>query len=153
MDLSSLADIIVVDRVHHLHTFTDSPPNEFRLQETDSLAPEQNDEDEDDQTIMEKTHINVIPNTNESPVVTSPVNNKTNQDNPTIEKMTPSNDKDYKPPEQSNIMNASTVTLIPTNDPMLDGTKRFLKFNIQPFIAFFLSRSFSKNRWYYKTNI
>ena len=57
------ADIIVVDRVHHLHSFTDSPPNEFRLQETDSLAPDV--DDEDDQTIMEKMPVNIIPKLDE----------------------------------------------------------------------------------------
>ncbi|CAF2383810.1 unnamed protein product [Rotaria sp. Silwood2] len=110
-------DIIVVDRVHHLHSFTESPPNEFRLQETDSLAPEQ--VDEDDQTIMEKTHVNIIPTVVESSV--TPVIIDTNEINSTIEKMTSSNDKENKIPEQALIMNESTTTLIQTNDPFLDG--------------------------------
>ncbi|CAF3879023.1 unnamed protein product [Rotaria sordida] len=109
-------DIIVVDRIHHLHSFTESPPNEFRLQETDSLAPQQ--EDEDDQTIMEKTHVNIIPIVEFS---TTPDIVDTNESNGTIEKMTSSNDKENKIPEQTLIMNASTTTLIQTNDPFLDG--------------------------------
>ncbi|CAF1531885.1 unnamed protein product [Rotaria magnacalcarata] len=118
-------DIIVVDRIHHLHSFTESPPNEFRFKDTDALAPEQDDDDnnnndEDDQAIMEKTHVNIIPNVDESPVL-PPVISNTNESNPTVAKTISSKDKENKIPEQSTIMNASTITLIPTNDPMLDG--------------------------------
>ncbi|CAF3397719.1 unnamed protein product [Rotaria sp. Silwood1] len=110
-------DIIVVDRIHHLHSFTESPPNEFRLRETDSLAPEQ--EDEDDQAIMEKTHVNIIPTVVESSL--TPVIIDTNESNRTMEKMTSSNDKENTIPEQALSMNVSTTTLIETNDPFLDG--------------------------------
>lgn len=109
------ADIIVVDRIHHLHSFTESPPNEFNFQETDSLAPDP--EDEDDQTIMERTHVNIIPDTNEPATATTTVD----EVKPIDETMTASNDKENKTPEQSMVMNASTVTLVPTNDPTLNG--------------------------------
>ncbi|CAF1277669.1 unnamed protein product [Adineta steineri] len=116
-------DIIVVDRIHHLHSFTESPPNEFCFQETDSLASEH----EDDQAIMERTHVNIIPNLDEPMPITSTVD----ESKATIEKMTSSNDKENKMPEQSVIMNASTVTLIEINDPALDGilerTNRIVK--------------------------
>ncbi|CAF0807824.1 unnamed protein product [Adineta ricciae] len=113
-------DIIVVDRIHHLHSFTESPPNEFNFQETDSLAPDP--EDEDDQTIMERTHVNIIPDTNE-PAPSTPATTTTTVDEAkSIDgTMTASNDKENKTPEQSMIMNASTVTLVPTNDPTLNG--------------------------------
>lgn len=117
------ADIIVVDRVHHLHSFSESPPNEFRLQETDSLAPDeqQEEEDDDDQAIMEKMHVNVIPNSDE-PIPTP--SNTINESSPINEKMTSSNDKENKIPEQSINMTVSTMSLNPTNDPTLDGTNK-----------------------------
>jgi hypothetical protein len=117
-------DVIVVDRIHHLHSFTESPPNEFRLQETDSLAPEQ--EEEDDQTIMEKTHVNIIPNLDETMQI---LPTTTDESNPIIEKMTSSNDKENKTPDQSINMSVSTLTLNPTNDPSLDGTTKIYCFN------------------------
>jgi hypothetical protein len=107
------ADIIVVDRVHHMHSFTDSPPNEFRLQETDSMPTEQ--DDDDDEKIMEKTHVNIIPNLDE------PVPTDITESNRTVEDSISSNDKENKIPEQSITMNESTITLIPTNDLALDG--------------------------------
>ena len=107
-----LADVIVVHRVQHLHSFTESPPNEFRFHDTDSLAPEQ--EDEDDQSIMEKTHVNII----EEPIQTLPIEE---EPTPIPEKMMTSNDKENKVPEQSINMTVSTLTLNPTNDPSLDG--------------------------------
>jgi hypothetical protein len=112
----------VVDRVHHLHSFTDSPPNEFCFKDTDSLAFEQ--EDEDDQTIMEKTHVNIIPDHDESQSTPPTPITTNNKSNPTTEKMTSSNDKENKTPEQSINMNASTTTLTTTNDPLLDGKKK-----------------------------
>ncbi|CAF1202729.1 unnamed protein product [Adineta steineri] len=53
-------DIIVVDPVLHLHSFTDSPPNEFCLQRDE----DDNDDDSED-ILMEKSHINIIPNLDE----------------------------------------------------------------------------------------
>jgi len=99
-----------------LHSFTESPPNEFRFQDTDSLAPEQ--DDDDDQTILERAHVNII----EEPVSARSNNDQTN---PIVEKMTISNDKENKIPEQSISMTVSTLTINPTNDPSLDGRKRF----------------------------
>ena len=107
-----LADVIVVDRIHHLHSFTDSPPNEFCLR--DSFAPGERGDDDDDQSIMEKTHVNMI----EEPIQTLPTKE---EPTPTIEKMSSSNDKENKVPERSMNMTVSTITLNPTNDPSLDG--------------------------------
>ena len=70
-----LADIIVVDPVLHLHSFTDSPPNEFCLQP---------DEDEED-ILMEKSHINIIPNL-DGPVSLVTVNSPI-KDNQTLNSM------------------------------------------------------------------
>jgi len=70
--------------------------------------------------IMEKTHVNIIPNLDE-PIQTL---STTNESNPMIEKMTSSNDKENKTPEQSINMNISTITLNPTNDPSLDGINK-----------------------------
>jgi hypothetical protein len=108
------ADIIVMDRVHHLHSFTESPPNEFQLQETDSLAPES----DDDQAIQEKAHVNVVPNLDE-PVPVSPT--ATPKPRTIIENTTPFNDKENESPEQTVNMNASITTLVSTNDSSLDG--------------------------------
>ena len=108
------ADIIVMDRVHHLHSFTESPPNEFRFQETDSLAPES----DDDQAIQEKTHVNIVPNLDE-PVPVSPT--ATPKPKAIIENTTPFNDKENESPDQTVNMNASTATLVSTNDSSLDG--------------------------------
>ncbi|CAF3693909.1 unnamed protein product [Rotaria sp. Silwood1] len=47
-------DIIHIDPVLHLHSLTDSPPNEFCLQQ-----------DEDDKILMENSHINIISNLDE----------------------------------------------------------------------------------------
>ncbi|CAF2797259.1 unnamed protein product [Rotaria sp. Silwood2] len=47
-------DIIHIDPVLHLHSLTDSPPNEFCLQQ-----------DEDNQILMENSHINIISNLDE----------------------------------------------------------------------------------------
>lgn len=116
-------DVIVINRVHHLHSFTESPPNEFRLRETDSLAPKDEEEDDDDdQAIMEKTHVNVIPNIGE-PMSTLPNTNESS--NSIVEKMTTSNDKENKTPDQSINMTVSTMSLNPTNDPSLDGMNKF----------------------------
>lgn len=104
----SLADVIVVNRARHLHSFTESPPNEFRFQDTDSLAPAE--DDEDDQSILDKAHVNII----EEPTQTLPT------DDP-IEKTNPSNDKENKVPEPAINMTVSTLTINPTNDPSLDG--------------------------------
>ena len=112
-----VADIIVVDRVHHLHSFTESPPNEFRLQETDSLAPDV--DDEDDQTIMEKMPVNIIPKLDEVVPIT------VTQGAPPGGKVMSSNDKENVVPMQLSTMSASTTTLIPTNDPSLDGRHEF----------------------------
>lgn len=103
-----------MDRVHHLHSFTESPPNEFRFQETDSLAPES----DDDQAIQEKTHVNIVPNLDE-PVPVSPT--ATPKPKVIIENTTPFNDKENESPEQTVNMNASTATLVSTNDSSLDG--------------------------------
>ena len=72
---------------------------------------------------MEKTHVNIIPNQDEPKVDPPPPPSVSNQTKPTIEKMISSNDKENKTPEQSIIMNASTTTLIQTNDPLLDSKK------------------------------
>jgi hypothetical protein len=106
--------VIVVDRVHHLHSFTESPPNEFCLR--DSLAPGE-EEDEDDQSIMEKAHVNII----DEHIQILPTQKEST---PIIEKMSSSNDKENKVPEPSINMTVSTITLNPTNDPSLDGKKR-----------------------------
>lgn len=55
-------DIIVMDRVHHLHSFTESPPNEFCFQ------ADPDNESDDDQAMMKKAHVNIIPDGNEEPV-------------------------------------------------------------------------------------
>ncbi|UJR09434.1 hypothetical protein I4U23_013674 [Adineta vaga] len=55
-------DIIVVDPVLHLHSFTDSPPNEFCLQRDDN----DDVDDNDDESVMKKSTINIIPNLDES---------------------------------------------------------------------------------------
>jgi hypothetical protein len=78
---------------------------------------------------MEKTHVNIIPNHDEPkstppPPPPPPPPPTTNQSKPASERMTFSNDKENKTPEQSMIMNASTTTLVPTNDPLLDGSKK-----------------------------
>lgn len=110
------ADVIVVDRVHHMHSFSESPPNEFRLRETDSLVPEE--EDDDDQDILAKAHVNIV----EEPIQPPPAKEKSK---PVVEKMTSSIDKENKVPEPSINMTVSTITLNPTNDPTLDGRKKF----------------------------
>ena len=93
-----------------MHSFSESPPNEFRLRETDSLAPEE----EDDQSILEKAHVNIV----EEPIETPPVKKKSD---PVMEKMNSSTDKENKVPDPSIGMTVSTITLNPTNDPALDG--------------------------------
>jgi hypothetical protein len=98
------ADIIVVDRVHHLHSFTESPPNEFRFQETDSIA-----DDDDDQTIMEKAHVNIVPNSDELETATAIVNI------PSTETIS-FNNKENKVPHESSRTSSTS------NDPSLDGT-------------------------------
>ena len=111
--------MIVVDRVHHMHSFTDSPPNEFRLRETDSLVPEAED---DDQSILERAHVNLI----EEPIRPLPAKDKSAV---VVEKMTSSIDKENKVPEPSSInMTMSTITLNPTNDPTLDGRQSSIDF-------------------------
>ena len=112
--------MIVVDRVHHMHSFTDSPPNEFRLRETDSLVPEAED---DDQSILERAHVNLI----EEPIRPLPAKDKSAV---VVEKMTSSIDKENKVPEPSSInMTMSTITLNPTNDPTLDGRQSSIVFH------------------------
>jgi hypothetical protein len=88
---------------------------------------------------MEKAHVNIIPNLDE-PIQTLPTKNESN---PIIEKMTSSNDKENKIPEQSINMNISTITLNPTNDPSLDGTNKI--YLIISFNLLFLFRYFRKN--------
>ena len=108
--------MIVVDRVHHLHSFTDSPPNEFCLRDTLAPGEVEEEEDDDDQRIMERAHVNII----EEPTQTLPIKQ---QSTPIIEKMNRSNDKENKVPEPSVSMTVSTITLNPTNDPTLDGKR------------------------------
>ena len=54
-----LADIIAVDPVLHLHSFTDSPPNEFCLQRDD-------DQTDDDELLMNNSTINIITDLDET---------------------------------------------------------------------------------------
>lgn len=94
-----------------MHSFSESPPNEFRLRETDSLVP---DEEDDDQSILEKAHVNMIEEASEP----RPVKEKSD---PIVKKMNSSTDKENKMPDPSINMTVSTITLNPTNDPTLDG--------------------------------
>ncbi|CAF0783895.1 unnamed protein product [Adineta ricciae] len=52
-------DIIAVDPVLHLHSFTDSPPNEFCLQRDD-------DQTDDDELLMKNSTINIITDLDET---------------------------------------------------------------------------------------
>ena len=71
---------------------------------------------------MERTHVNIIPDTNETAPLAPATTTTTVDEAKSIDgTMTASNDKENKTPEQSMIMNASTVTLVPTNDPTLNG--------------------------------
>jgi hypothetical protein len=81
---------------------------------------------------MEKTHVNII----EEPIKTVSIKKESNK---SIEKINPLTDKENKVPEPSvNIMTLSTITLNPTNDPSLDGSKKIKFFSSLLFNLFFL---------------
>ena len=61
-----------------------------------------------------------MPNVDQPPIVPSDFNKKDELDL-TIEKITSSNDKENRIHGPSLITNTSTTTLIPTDDPLLDG--------------------------------
>ncbi|CAF0860826.1 unnamed protein product [Didymodactylos carnosus] len=52
-------DIIVMNPVN-LHSFTDSPPNEFRLQDDGGQHGNNSNDEDDDQAILEKTTVNYV---------------------------------------------------------------------------------------------
>lgn len=121
-----LADIIVVDRVHHLHSFTESPPNEFRLQENDSLLAEAKDgnSDDDDQAIMEKTHVNIVPEIVLPEVAVPHIQTEEKQviqENGKGTNSNSSNNKENEIPLESTSMNISTITTVAVDDPTLEG--------------------------------
>jgi hypothetical protein len=76
---------------------------------------------------MEKAHVNIIPNLDEP----TPKFSAIDEPKPIIEQTISSNDKENKIPEQMITMNASTITLIPTNDPSLSGKKKIYIYDNQ----------------------
>jgi len=76
---------------------------------------------------MEKAHVNIIPNLDEPTQIFTAID----EPKPIIEQIISSNDKENKIPEQMITMNASTITLIPTNDPSLSGKKKIYIYDSQ----------------------
>ena len=94
------------------------------MQETDSLLA--GPEDEDDQAIMEKTHVNIVPEQDKpeqiGPPRPMPMNiDEAPQTMDTTANMTLFNDKENKIPHESQTMNISTVTMLQIEDPLLEG--------------------------------
>ena len=85
-----LADIIVVDPILHRHSFTESPPNEFRFQEHD--PSNMSTPGDDDNDLLGQSHVNVIPDAEQSVPTNKPASSEHRNSSPVLTTTAPTNE-------------------------------------------------------------